>query len=378
MKSTLLIALWELRQILSDRASLLWMLLLPVVFAAFFGLLVGGPSGSEPKVKLTIEDKDQSDLSKHFIDDLKNERLQVHLISPQKKDKLTDKIRTLRIPKGFEKDIQADHQVILSLEKDPGSSAEATLVAQARIYAAIVHLLGKRIKTRVSPSSADRPPRELLTIESEFAGQAAMVPSGFAHSIPANIVMFIMLIALAFGAASITEERSKGRLKRLVCTPLSWHQIAWGKILGRVIIAWVQIVALVMFSLVANATLDVPVGNDLVSLVVVLFVYALAVAPIGVLLGSWIKDPDQAASVGVMATMVMAALGGCWWPIEIVSPQLQLAALAFPSGWAMHALHQIISFGHGLSFVALDLLVLTGFGVVFSFLAGRSLRIEQS
>jgi ABC-type multidrug transport system permease subunit len=74
--------------------------------------------------------------------------------------------------------------------------------------------------------------------------------------------------------------------------------------------------------------------------------------------------------------MVMAALGGCWWPLEIVSRPLQLVALAFPSGWAMQALHGVISFGHGLWGVLPSLLALLGFFVGFSLLAARSLRID--
>jgi ABC-type multidrug transport system permease subunit len=77
-----------------------------------------------------------------------------------------------------------------------------------------------------------------------------------------------------------------------------------------------------------------------------------------------------------MATMGMAALGGCWWPIEVVSPALQKAALLFPTGWAMRALHGVISFGEGLQGVALPLAVLALFGLAFTAVAARVLRAD--
>jgi ABC-2 type transport system permease protein len=74
--------------------------------------------------------------------------------------------------------------------------------------------------------------------------------------------------------------------------------------------------------------------------------------------------------------MAMAALGGCWWPLEIVSKPLQTFALLMPSGWAMKALHETISFGRGLDGVAVPVAVLLGFGVVFTVVAAKSLRLE--
>ena len=45
----------------------------------------------------------------------------------------------------------------------------------------------------------------------------------------------------------------------------------------------------------------------------------------------------------------MAALDGCWWPLEVASPAVQSAALVVPTGRAMAALHQLITFGTGFA-----------------------------
>ena len=45
--------------------------------------------------------------------------------------------------------------------------------------------------------------------------------------------------------------------------------------------------------------------------------------------------------------MGLAALGGCWWPIEITPSWMQALQLFLPTGWAMDALHKLISFGYG-------------------------------
>ena len=73
--------------------------------------------------------------------------------------------------------------------------------------------------------------------------------------------------------------------------------------------------------------------------------------------------------------MVMAALGGCWWPGEVM-PRLALAdrgpCAARPT-WAMDAFHALISFGQGFDAVMLPCAVLLGFAALFAALGARFL-----
>ena len=83
------------------------------------------------------------------------------------------------------------------------------------------------------------------------------------------------------------------------------------------------------------------------------------------------RAEDKVAGVCVMASLVMAAVGGCWWPLEIGPPVLRLLAHCVPAGWAMDALHQLISFGGGLSDAARPIAVLAAFGLAANALAAR-------
>jgi ABC-2 type transport system permease protein len=217
---------------------------------------------------------------------------------------------------------------------------------------------------------------DLVTVQSRFAGRARTVPSGFAQSIPGNTVFFVMLLALTYGAASIAAERQGGQLRRLATTPVTHGQIILGKLVGRLVVSFLQITVLLLVAVLANRTLGIYIGEHATAAYVVLLVYALCVAPLGVMMGAWIKEPDRAANVGVLVTMVMGALGGTWWPLEFVSPTLQKVALLFPTGWAMKALHQVISFGRNLGDVVPEIAVLLAFALVFTVVASRSLRLE--
>jgi len=395
MRAVLLIAGHDLKLTLRDRSALLWMLVLPVVFAMFLGAAMGGGGGPrDDAARLTVVDHDGGVAARALITGLASERLSLVELTPAEAEQTPERIRTLVIPEGFTEQVLAGEQVTLRLEKDPGSSLEAGMVAQARIYAAIVRLIGDLVAASATlPGSAadgsrpagplppealaSLPPAEdLVRIEARFAGARSEVPDGFAQSVPGNLVMFVLLVALTGGAASLAAERRGGQLRRLVTAPLSRPEIIAGKILGRMAVASVQVGMLVLIGTLTQHTLGVGVGERPLAVLVVLLVFGAVVAPLAVAFGAWFRDPQRAGSLGAVATMVMASLGGCWWPIEIVSRPMQLLALAFPTGWAMRALHGIISYGHDLSSVITPLLVLLGFAVVLTAVAMRSLRLD--
>jgi ABC-2 type transport system permease protein len=278
----------------------------------------------------------------------------------------------------------AGEQTTLRLEKQPDTSEEAALVAQARIVTAISRLIGRLVQSGGEQGAAlsqeafaaAGASEDLVRVETRFAGRSQVAPSGFAQSVPANTVLFVMLVALTYGAASVAAERRGGQLRRILTTPVSRAEIILGKICGRFVIAAVQIAVLMLVAFVGMRAFGIVIGGNPAAVFAVLLVYALCAAPLGVAIGAWFRDPDRAANVGVLCTLTMAALGGCMWPIEFLSSTLQKVALIFPTGWAMRALHQLISFGRDLPDVVPELAVLLGFALLFTVIAARSLRIE--
>jgi ABC-2 type transport system permease protein len=387
MRAIAAIARHDLRIVMTDRSAVMWLFLLPVAFATFFGLVMGG--GSAPggaQATLTVVDEDRGPLARLLLEELESERLSLTHVEPVDKETTPNKVRTLVLPAGLSAAVLAGEQATLRLEMDPDTSQEAALVVQARIVSAIATVLGRLVEAGEGldpgvPIPADTlttgaPDADLVLVESRFAGEAHVTPGGFSQSIPGNTVMFVMLVALTYGAASISGERSGGQLHRLATTPVSKGEIVAGKIAGLLVIASLQITVLMAVGVIASRTVGISIGDHPFSTWIVLLVYAIAVAPLGVTFGAWFTDPDRAASIGVITTMVMAAFGGCWWPLEIVSKPLQTLSLVFPTGWAMKALHGTISFGQGLDGVLLPLTVLLGFALVFSLIAAKSLRID--
>ena len=98
-------------------------------------------------------------------------------------------------------------------------------------------------------------------------------------------------------------------------------------------------------------------------------------AALGVLVGAVVKGPEAVQGICTLGAIIMAALGGCWWPLEIVPDFVRRIGYAFPTAWTMDALHQLISFGGGIGDIITELLLIAAFAVLSSLLAARFLRV---
>jgi ABC-2 type transport system permease protein len=66
-----------------------------------------------------------------------------------------------------------------------------------------------------------------------------------------------------------------------------------------------------------------------------------------------------------MLGMVMALLGGCWYPIELFPAFVQTAVKILPTSWAMQGMLDIVLRGQDLGGVLPEAGVLLGFAALF-------------
>ena len=115
-----------------------------------------------------------------------------------------------------------------------------------------------------------------------------------------------------------------------------------GKWAGRMALATVQIAVAIGVSF--TPLFDMNWGQALPMVVVILLAWGALCTSLALLLGSVARTHSQAANLGAFATMTLAALGGCWWPIEVAPAWMQQLQMFTPTGWTMDALHKLISF----------------------------------
>jgi ABC-2 type transport system permease protein len=83
------------------------------------------------------------------------------------------------------------------------------------------------------------------------------------------------------------------------------------------------------------------------------------------MLGTFVKSASQANGLSIMLGMVMALLGGCWYPLELFPKVVQTVVKVLPTSWAMQGLLDIVLRGRGILAVLPESGVLLGFAAVF-------------
>ena len=376
MKRILDIGHTDLRLFFKNRSAYVWLFIVPLAFVYFIGSAnrgAGGPYNRTPPV--LIENADTNFLSQIFLEELSSQKM--WLLDPTNRETAA---RVIRIPADFtDKILRREQSKVRFLRRDTSGEADAALI-EVRLVRALIAMNGHILEVATQTNGpgtltgeklrAVMAAPDLVSLNASFAGRKP-VPSGFSFSLPGILVMYLMMNLLIFGGATVSAERRNGVIRRLMVHPVTHCEIVTGKIYGLMLLGLAQI----LFFLAAGKFLfHVSLGANLPAVTLTLILFAWVAGSLGVLVGSLIAAPDRVNGICVLAGLLLAAVGGCWWPLEIGPPALKTIALCTPTGWALEALHQLISFGSGFGAVLVPLAVLLGFGVAANALAASFFR----
>jgi ABC-type multidrug transport system permease subunit len=153
----------------------------------------------------------------------------------------------------------------------------------------------------------------------------------------------------------------------LAATPLTNREIIMGKWLGK---WYITVLQLIYGMFMGWLLFKIHWGNHLLAIFIILLLWAAFNSALAVLLGSFAKSEGQVSAVSTITSLLLAALGGCWWPIEVTPMWMQSVAKFLPTGWIMDILHQLMYFGGQLQDISLQvtaLMVLTCVAMVLAF-----------
>ena len=213
-----------------------------------------------------------------------------------------------------------------------------------------------------------------LELKVESAGESRKPVLGFQQSVPGFLVMFTLLVSLTSGSMLLIMERRAGVLRRLASTPVNRGAIVAGKLGGRLAIGLIQ-VGIAM--LAGKWWFGVDWGGPKIwAVLLLLAAYAALCATLALLFAILARNEDQSLAAGVIASNVLAALGGCWWPVEITPPWMQHIAMLLPTGWAMDGLHRLLSYGAAPVRILPHVTALALCSVLAGWVAARRFRFD--
>ena len=368
---------------LRSRTTLLWAFAMPVFFFYFIGTVTGGLGGrTSGKDVIALRVLDTGSASAGFLADQLARRLEergYQVIRLASAGEFERHSRRVTIPAGFTASVLAGKPMKIDFAyKASGMDADYD---QIRVGRAVYLLLADLVATLEAGGTPGaeafaelaRKPRA-LSLSVSAAGVRTRVPRGFEQAVPGTMVMFTLLVMFTSGGILLVIERNRGLLRRLASSPMSRGAVVLGKWGARMAIGLLQIACAM---LAGSLLFRVDWGPHLAALLALLFVYASLAASLGIALGNFARTEGQTRALGVVSTNILAALGGCWWPIEITPAWAQKLALFLPTGWAMDALHRLVSFGQGPASIWPHALALSAAALIAGAIAARTFRFQN-
>ncbi len=279
------------------------------------------------------------------------------------------------IPNGFSQKILEGEPVKLHYVKGT-ANPERNLEAQSRLTHAIVRFTQGLITSDISQgtltcesieslrAALDKP--QILSVSRMSHTSLRPPPSGFNMSIPGFMIMFVMQMTVIYGGVTLVVDRLYGQYTRLASAPLHPTEIFIGRTLSRVIQASLQAFLIL---LAGNLLFGISFGEHPLFLIPVIVSFAAFAGCFSILCGMVCTTEQQVVNAAILTAILLSALGGCWWPIEIIPDTFKTIAYFTPTFWGLHGFQNILYFGKSYEVLWIEIPILLAYAALFILIA---------
>jgi ABC-2 type transport system permease protein len=401
----------DLTQMLRDRKSLMFILIMPIAFTLLFGFAFGG-YGAPVDMRLPVMVAgDAADPAHAAFVDLVASSTVVRVVDPAgaEDQALRASVRdgkvtaVVFIPAGFLRACYDGTDPVLPCVVDIASSSGTTArnelgnlstrltsgVRTARATAATYQEVASSsasgkpstltfeqftgaFETSVSAWKS-QPATVAVTVSSKLTEQQRNA-GGFAHTSPSMMLQF-SIAGLISAAGIVVEERKSRTLARLMTTRLSRSCILLGHYLAMFTQVFVQLSMLILF---AAVVLHVQYFHAPLATLFVTICASAFVAALGLLIGVASRSEEQAIAFSLILMFTLAGLGGAWVPLQFTGAAFQKVARATPGALIVDAYENVVQRGLGVSSVLISCALLLACAAGLAVLAALRFRRQSA
>ncbi len=412
MKNLWYIAKKDLLQILRDRASLIFLLLVPLVLIIVIGFAFGnlfGSGSSQITITVAVSNQDNGSVGKAIVNALQinTDQLKITVNQYSNPSQVTDQVANnnnvnagIVIPAGTtDKFITAAQTgttpknlvqfyslpstndaritVVRNIVSQVLSAQLAGAAAVGQIYSicnqpgnhcAQSSIDAQTIATTVGQASASGGPS---TVQALTAGKAVSINT-FDQLVP-GYAIFFALFGINAAAGTILQEKEDGTFRRLLIAPVQKYALLGGKLLAQFILTLGQ---LTFFFVIGYFAFHLHIGS-LPAVIALMIGVSFAATGLGILLVSAVKTRRQLSAIVPLVVLLSSAIGGAWWPLFIEPAWMQQIAKVGVTAWAMEGLNGVMILGKDFAQVAPDILGLLAYGLICFVIALRLFRFQE-
>jgi len=189
-----------------------------------------------------------------------------------------------------------------------------------------------------------------------------------------TMTTLIILYASMTAGYGMSSERTRKTLNRIFISPLKKQEIFTGKVLGFLAITLIQIAIVLSFG---KFVLKINWGDNILPVIAVLAAEIVMAVSIGVAISFIAKSEAAMAGVLNMVIVVIAFLGGAYFPIDqINSATLNAIARFSPIRWVNDTMFNVIYLGDFSKMIPTILINLI-IGLILMLISSMAFRKEE-
>lgn len=386
------LAIKDLTQIIRDRLTLLFLLIMPVAFTFFFGFVFGDQKETDTRLPVGLVNQDGPGVLAESFEQLLADSDTVRLVAVGDPDLLEQQLLDgdlaagVVIPAGYSDAVLQGMSPRLSIILDEQTPNGQT--ARHALQTAITRLLGAAEMARLGADAYEaqvgfageedrrefmadvvrrsvdawrEPPLTTAVTSAALSSKNVGEGNPYNQFSPGMIVQFA-IFGLTQAGIVLVIERKSGAMQRLLTTPLRKAELIGGHLLSIFIMVFVQQVLLVAFGQIA---LGVNYLREPLAVLLIMVTLSLWIASFGLLIGTLAKKAEQVILITQAAMFSLSALGGAWFSLETTGKVFSTIGHFTPSAWAIDGFQNIVIRGLGFQSALLPAGILLAYAILF-------------
>ncbi len=354
----------DVRRLFRDKVAIFFTFAFPLIFLFIFGSLANGNSGVTFNVGLINESSSQ--FSREFTDELKkNEVFDIDeevtsLDKAREKMKQSQIDATIILPKNFgEMNGKAYPNGDLTILYEQNNQQAGQTMGS--IMEGIFKDINQKLVSSETP----------FAVKTESTATEGM--SEFDYTF-AGLLGFTVLSLGIFGPTNVFPRlKSRGVLRRYKTTTLKVWQYFLGNMLST---AFVGLLAVSVMFIIALTYFDLKMKGDYASLLAIVLLGTTVLFGIGLAIGGWAKNENQAAPLTQIVALPMMFLSGTFFPRFLMPEWLQSITGFLPLTPFIDGARKIITEGQTIFDLGPEVGLLAVWALLIYLIAFRVFRWE--
>lgn len=355
----------DVKRLFRDKVAIFFVFAFPLIFLIIFGSIFN--SNNEVSFRVGLLNESKTEFSKQFSKQIQDNSV----------FKVDEKVTSIDTAKEKMNRGQLDATIILP--SNFGDMSEAGYPAgQARIlYDKSNETAGQTLSSLMEVmfqginAEFVKPAAEPFTVKAESTATKGLTQFDYTF---AGILGFTLLSLGIFGPTTVFPRlKQRGVLRRYHTTPIKVWQYFAANVASNGIVG---LIALAIMLTVAITVFDLNMRGNYFNLVLVVLLGTILMFGIGLALGGWAKNENQAAPLAQLVVLPMMFLSGVFFPTFLMPELLQNITKFIPLTPVVDSVRMVITENASLLDIGPQLAIIIGWTVVIYAIAFKVFRWE--